>query len=99
MVAWKRGDAMRLERNESYWGQPPLVKRLRFQVIPEAGARIAALRAGAGGGVDAVPPRGAGGLAPDPSPQGGSGVPKPQCRPYLHARPEGKFGSGGKDRL
>ena len=46
MVAWKRGDSMRFERNESYWGKPPLFKKLRFQVIPEAGARIAALRAG-----------------------------------------------------
>src|SRR5262245_24178176 len=64
VVAWKRGDSMRFERNESYWGSnPPLFKRMRFQVIPEAGARLAALRAGQVGFVDAVPPLDAGVLA------------------------------------
>jgi peptide/nickel transport system substrate-binding protein len=56
MAGWKRGDSMRFERYEGYWGPPPLFKRLRFQVIPEAGARLAALRAGQVTLVDAVPP-------------------------------------------
>jgi peptide/nickel transport system substrate-binding protein len=99
MVAWKRSDAMRFERNESYWGQPPLFKRLRFQVIPEAGARIAALRAGQVGVVDAVPPLDAGVLARDPSLKVVSGVQKLYCRIYLNARPKDKFDSGGKDGL
>jgi len=99
MVAWKRSDAMRFERNESYWGQPPLFKRLRLQVIPEAGARIAALRAGQVGLVDAVPPLDAGVLARDPSLKVVSGVQKLYCRLYLNARPKDKFDSGGKDGL
>jgi peptide/nickel transport system substrate-binding protein len=99
MVAWKRKDSMRFERNESYWGQPPLFKRLRFQVIPEAGARIAALRAGQVGLVDAVPPLDAGVLARDPGVKVLSGVQKLYCRLYLNARPKDQFDSGGKDGL
>ncbi len=46
LVEWKRKNHMLFERNERYWGAPPRVKRLRFVIIPEAAARIAALRAG-----------------------------------------------------
>ena len=46
LVEWKRQDSMRLERWDGYWGTRPQARRLRFQVIPEAAARIAALRAG-----------------------------------------------------
>src|SRR5262245_712741 len=99
MVAWKRSDSMRFERHERYWGQPPLFKRLRLQIIPEAGARIAALRAGQVGVVDAVPPLDAGVLARDPSLKVVSGVQKLYCRLYLNARPKDKFDSGGKDGL
>jgi len=99
MVAWKRADSMRFERNESYWGQPPLFKRLRFQIIPEAGARLAALRAGQVGLVDAVPPLDAGVLSHDPALKVVSGPQKQSCRIYLNARPKDKFDSGGKDGL
>src|SRR2546427_350788 len=46
LVEWRRKDSMRLERNSAYWGLQPQFARLRLQVIPEAGARVAALRAG-----------------------------------------------------
>src|SRR5437016_1381803 len=55
LVEWKRKTHMLLERNEDYWGPKPLFKRLRFQVIPEAAARLAALRAGQVALVEAVP--------------------------------------------
>ena len=52
LVEWKRKTHMILERNEGYWGPAPLVKRLRFVVIPEASTRLgrAAVRAGLAGG-------------------------------------------------
>jgi len=99
MTGWKRNDAMRFERYESYWGPPPLFKRLRFQVIPEAGGRLAALRAGQVGLVDAVPPLDAGVLGREPGIKVTSSAQKLYCRIYLNARPRDKFDSGGKDGL
>jgi peptide/nickel transport system substrate-binding protein len=99
VAAWKRGDSMRFERHDAYWGNPPLFRRLRFQVIPEAGARIAALRAGQVSLVEAVPPLDAGVLARDPSLKVVSSVQKLYCRVYLNARPKDAFDSGGKDGL
>jgi peptide/nickel transport system substrate-binding protein len=90
---------MRFERYEAYWNNPPLFKKLRFQVIPEAGARIAALRAGQVSLVEAVPPLDAGVLARDPSLKVVSGPQKLSCRVYLNARPKDAFDSGGKDGL
>jgi len=99
MAGWKRNDAMRFERYEGYWGSPPLFKRLRFQVIPEAGGRLAALRAGQVGLVDAVPPLDAGVLGREPGIKVTSSAQKLYCRIYLNARPRDKFDSGGKDGL
>jgi ABC-type transport system substrate-binding protein len=76
-----------------------MFKKLRFQVIPEAGARIAALRAGQVGLVDAVPPLDAGVLARDPNVKVVSSVQKLYCRLYLNARSKEQFDSGGKDGL
>src|SRR5206468_12290323 len=99
VAGWKRNDAMRFERFDGYWGAPPVFKRLRFQVIPEAGARIAALRAGQVGLVDAVPPLDAGVLARDAALKVSSSPQKLSCRLYVNARPKDKFDSGGKDGL
>jgi peptide/nickel transport system substrate-binding protein len=99
MAAWKRGDSMRFEKNDVYWGNPPLFKKMRFQVIPEAGARIAALRAGQVGLVEAVPPLDAGVLAREPGIKVVSSVQKLYCRVYLNARPKDAYDSGGKDGL
>src|SRR3989441_222282 len=87
LVEWKRKTHMILERNEGYWGTPPLVKRLRLQVIPEAAARLAALRAGQVSLVDAVPPLDAGVLAQDPKLKVVSGPQKLNCRLYLNGEP------------
>src|SRR5438552_9256500 len=43
LVEWKRKTHMIYERNDDYWGPKPLIKRLRFQVIPEASSRLAAV--------------------------------------------------------
>ncbi len=99
VVEWKRKTHMLLERNDTYWGGPPLVKRLRLHVIPEASARIAALRAGQVSLVDAVPPLDATLLAQDSRVKVVSGPQKLNCRLYLNGRPKDKYDSGGKDGL
>jgi peptide/nickel transport system substrate-binding protein len=99
LVEWKRKTHMLLERNDGYWGAPPLVKRLRLTVIPEASARLAALRAGQVSLVDAVPPLDAVTLAQDPKLKVVSGPQKLSCRLYLNGRPKDKYDSGGKDGL
>lgn len=45
-VKWVQGDYIELEANENYWGEPATVKTLIFKVIPENGARVAALQTG-----------------------------------------------------
>lgn len=99
LVEWKRKTHMLFERNDRYWGTPPLVKRLRFQVIPEAAARIAALRAGQVHLIEAVPPLDAGVLARDPSLKISSSVQKLSCRLYVNGRPKDTYDGGGKDGL
>ncbi|MGH7332616.1 MAG: ABC transporter substrate-binding protein [Candidatus Rokuibacteriota bacterium] len=99
MVEWKRKTHMLFERHDGYWGTPPLYKRMRFQVIPEAAARIAALRSGQVGLIEAVPPLDATVLGQDPKLKVVSSVQKLYCRLYLNARPKDKYDSGGKDGL
>ncbi|MBI1845968.1 MAG: ABC transporter substrate-binding protein [Candidatus Rokubacteria bacterium] len=99
LVEWKRKDHMSFERWERYWGNPPLYKRMRFQTIPEAAARIAALRAGQVGLIEAVPPLDADVLKAEPKVQVSTAVQKLVCRLYLNGRPRDKYDSGGKDGL
>src|SRR5437870_3956759 len=99
LVEWKRKTHMVLERNEAYWVTPHLVKRLRLQLIPEASARLAALRAGQVSLVDAVPPLDATVLAREPNLKIVSGPQKLNCRLYLNGRLKTQFDSGGKDGL
>lgn len=40
------GEGMRLERNETYWGEPAKLDAVQIRVIPEQSSRIAALQAG-----------------------------------------------------
>ena len=44
---WKRGDYIVLERNPNYWDQgKPYLDKIIFRIIPDAGARAAALETG-----------------------------------------------------
>ncbi len=45
-VRWEKGKEIVLERFEDYWGDVPPTRRLVWQIFPEAGTRLAALRAG-----------------------------------------------------
>jgi peptide/nickel transport system substrate-binding protein len=97
LVEWKRKDHMSFERHDGYWGTPPLIRRLRLQVIPEAAARIAALRAGQVHLVEAVPPLDAEVLGRNPAVKVVTSVQKLACRVYLNGRPKDTYESGGKD--
>lgn len=51
-AAWRRGDAIVLERNPGYWGSAPRLAKATFKFIAEPSAAFAALMAG---DVDAFP--------------------------------------------
>ncbi len=63
---WKRGDALTLVVNETYWGGAPAVKTVTFRAIPEVSSRLNELRAGT---VDLVV-----GITPDSAEQANSDV-------------------------
>ena len=97
LVVWKRKDHMAFERNDAYWGTPPLARRLRLQVIPEAAARLAALRAGQVHLVEAVPPLDAEVLGRNAAVRVVTSVQKLACRVYLNGRTKDSYESGGRD--
>ena len=68
-------------------------------MIPEAAARLAALRAGQVSLVDTVPPLDATVPAREGNIKIVSGPQKLNCRLYLNGRPRDKFDGGGKDGL
>jgi peptide/nickel transport system substrate-binding protein len=45
-VEWRSRDRIVLARNDDYWGEKPSLDRIVFRVIPEASARMIALRTG-----------------------------------------------------
>ena len=97
LVEWKRKDHMTFERHDGYWGTTGFTRRLRLQVIPEAAARIAALRAGQVHVVDAVPPLDAEVLGRTSGIRVVSAVQKLGCRLYLNGRGKDAYESGGRD--
>ena len=54
---WVRGDRVVLTRNDEYWGDKAFLDELQFRVIPDDGARLAALEAGSLHVAVRVPPR------------------------------------------
>jgi peptide/nickel transport system substrate-binding protein len=42
-VEWKRGEVIKLEANEEYWGGSPSIKEVTWRIIPEEVTRLAAL--------------------------------------------------------
>jgi peptide/nickel transport system substrate-binding protein len=97
LVEWKRKDHMSFERHDGYWGTIGFTRRLRLQVIPEAAARVAALRAGQVHVVDAVPPLDAEVLGRTSGIRVASAVQKLACRLYLNGRGKDAYESGGRD--
>lgn len=45
-MQWKRGQYIILERNESYWGKKPQIKKVNYRFVEEPGTRLAGLMAG-----------------------------------------------------
>lgn len=45
-VDWRRGESLRITRNEDYWGPRPNLGEIEFRVIPDQGTRVSALQAG-----------------------------------------------------
>lgn len=54
---WIRGDRVAITRNDDYWGEKALLDEVQFRVIPDDGARVAALEAGSVHVAVRVPPR------------------------------------------
>ncbi|MDR7418773.1 MAG: glutathione ABC transporter substrate-binding protein [Armatimonadota bacterium] len=54
---WVRGDRVAVTRNDEYWGDKALLDEVQFRVIPDDGARLAALEAGSVHVAVRVPPR------------------------------------------
>jgi len=72
---------------------------MRFQIIPEGAARLAALKSGEVQLVEAVPPLDAAVLAREPQLQVVSSIQKLHCRLYVNGRAHDQYDSGGKDGL
>ena len=45
-VEWVKNDHITLQANPSYWGHKPAVKRLTFQIVPDASVRVLKLQRG-----------------------------------------------------
>ena len=54
-VSFRPGDRVELARNESYWGKPAAWAKVDYRMIPNDGARVAALLAGDVDFIDFVP--------------------------------------------
>lgn len=55
-VEWVRGERIVMERNDTYWGQVPAIRRAVFRFIPEDAARVVALETGEADAIMRVPP-------------------------------------------
>ena len=55
-LEWKKGDSVRLARQDAYWGQQPALKSVTFKFVSDPSAQVAALLAG---DIDAIPNVGA----------------------------------------
>lgn len=55
-VRWRPNEAIVLERNSDYWGDPPAFERLMFKVVPDNTVRLLELRSGQVHGIDGVQP-------------------------------------------
>ena len=97
LVEWKRKNHMLFERNDALLGRAAPDEAPALRDHPEAAARIAALRAGQVGLIEAVPPLDAGVLEREPTLRVVSSVQKLACRIYLNGRTKDTYESGGRD--
>ncbi|CAH1656105.1 MULTISPECIES: ABC transporter substrate-binding protein [unclassified Chelatococcus] len=58
-VGWDRGNQIRLERNDGYWGAKPDFAKATFRFVQEPGVRVAGLQAGEFDIVTQLPPESA----------------------------------------
>jgi peptide/nickel transport system substrate-binding protein len=54
-VSYRSGDRVELDRNDAYWGTKPYWQHVSFRIIPNDGARVAALLSGDAAFIEAVP--------------------------------------------
>jgi peptide/nickel transport system substrate-binding protein len=54
-VSYKPGDRIEMDRNDAYWGAKPHWQHVSYRIIPNDGARMAALLAGDLSFIEAVP--------------------------------------------
>lgn len=54
---WVRGDRVVMTRNDDFWGEKAFLDEVQFRVIPDDGARVAALEAGSIHVAVRIPPR------------------------------------------
>lgn len=66
-VEWRPSDAVIMERNPEYWGEPASFERLVFRVIPDNTTRLLELQAGRIHGMDGIEPAQAEAIASDPA--------------------------------
>ena len=55
LVEYRRGEWLKTERNELYWGEGPGLQRLTFRFLPDDTTRVLALQAGEAGMILDVP--------------------------------------------
>ncbi len=63
---WRRNEAIILERNPDYWGEPPAFERLVLKVVPDNTTRLLQLKSGAIHGMDGLQPTEVVALRDDP---------------------------------
>ena len=45
-AGWRKGDSIKIERNDGYWGEPAALASATFKIIPDPAAAVAAMMAG-----------------------------------------------------
>jgi peptide/nickel transport system substrate-binding protein len=55
-VEWRKGEHLKLARNDEYWGGPAAIKTVTLRPIPDANTRVLALRKGEADIIQDLPP-------------------------------------------
>ncbi|MBV8355076.1 MAG: hypothetical protein JO101_07125, partial [Candidatus Eremiobacteraeota bacterium] len=57
LKAWKKDEQVEMDANPNYWGKKPSIQHLIYRPIPDAAARVAALKTGEADVITNVPPQ------------------------------------------